>query len=220
MSATPPLVVHFFSPSRIQSSPSFVATVFMPPASEPAVFSERQNAMSRLPAAMSGRYFCFCSSVPPSRIGKDPSALTAKPTPMAPQAREISSTTRQRFRTGVSPAEPPYSSGIQTFRRPASAMALVTAQGYSCLASCSAATGRMWFSAISRARSRHSRFSFDRRRSDMDASDQFALRMKEASIVGSLRRGDHRIAPAHAESGGNRPSADEGDPLYPDGLTW
>ena len=54
-SATPPLVVHFFSPVMTKSSPSLGARVFMAPASEPAVFSDKQKAMSRFPAAMSGR---------------------------------------------------------------------------------------------------------------------------------------------------------------------
>ena len=44
---------------------------------EPANFSERQKATSFSPRAIRGRYFCFCSSVPPTMIGNEPSALTA-----------------------------------------------------------------------------------------------------------------------------------------------
>ena len=43
----------------------------------PALASVRPKAASFLPAAISGRYFFFCSSVPKSRIGNVPSAVAA-----------------------------------------------------------------------------------------------------------------------------------------------
>ena len=83
-------------------------------------------------------------------IGKLPRAFTAKTTPTPPQARDSSSTTRQRLRT-PSPL-PPYSLGIQTPVRPYSWSFAMTLHGYSSFSSSSAATGRMYFSATSRAR--------------------------------------------------------------------
>jgi hypothetical protein len=54
--------------------------------------------MSFSPLAMSGRYFCFCSSVPARMIGKEPSAFTAyMPRRCRRRPCESSSTTTQRF---------------------------------------------------------------------------------------------------------------------------
>ncbi len=148
--ATAPPVFHFFSPLSTYTSPSRSARVFIDPASDPASFSDSPKAISFSPAAIPGSQRSFCSSVPPTRIGNEPSALTAKPTPIPPQARENSSTTMQRSSTP--PPIPPYSSGIQTPDSPASRIAFCTSQGYSCASSYLAATGRITDSASSRAR--------------------------------------------------------------------
>ena len=108
--ATPPLVFHFLWPLSTNSSPSRMAVVRRLPASEPEAFSDRPKAIRLSPLAIGGRYFCFCSSVPPRMIGNEPSALTAKATPTPPQARDSCSTIRHRLRTPAS--WPPYSLGI------------------------------------------------------------------------------------------------------------
>src|SRR5688572_27789077 len=116
MSAAPPLVVHFLSPLITSVSGPTSQVVERPPASLPAPRSESPNAHRRLPLAMSGRYLRFCSSVPASSSGNEPSALTAKSTPTPGHARESSSTTRHRSSTP--PPPPPYSLGIHTPMRP------------------------------------------------------------------------------------------------------
>ncbi len=152
-SATPPPVFHFFSPLRIQAPSFSTPRVCWFCASDPASFSERPKEMSFSPFAMRGSQRCFCSSVPPTRIGKEPRAFTAKPTPMPPHARESSSTTMQRLSRRWPPA-PPYSSGIQTLSSPSAARRFVTSRGYSWIRSCFQAAGRTTSSASFRARSR------------------------------------------------------------------
>src|SRR5690349_11943455 len=98
-------------------------------ASERAYFSDRQNAISFSPLAIFGSHFFFCSSFAPTRIGNEPSALTQYITPTPPHARDSCSITRQRSRT-VPPA-PPYSFGIHTPKKPASASASLISHGYS-----------------------------------------------------------------------------------------
>src|SRR5262245_11091902 len=130
MSAAPPFVVHFLSP--LSTSPSSLTSqrAESPPASLPAPRSESPNAHSRRPEAMSGRYFRFCSSVPASSSGNEPSAFTANRTPTPPHARESSSTTRQRSSTP--PPPPPYSFGTQQPIRPAAQSCSLISHGYSC----------------------------------------------------------------------------------------
>jgi hypothetical protein len=93
------------------SSPSRIAVVRRLPASDPDGFSDSPKATRSSPEAIPGRYFCFCSSVPPRTIGKEPRAFTEYTTPNPPHALDICSTTRHISRTPV--PWPPYSSGIQ-----------------------------------------------------------------------------------------------------------
>ena len=72
-----------------------MAVVWTPPASLPAAASVRPKAASRSPAAMAGRYFCFCSSEPNWRIAEAPKALAAKLIATALQPRLSSSVTMQ-----------------------------------------------------------------------------------------------------------------------------
>jgi len=85
ISASPPLVIHCLVPFSTKWSPSLVAVVWMPPASDPALASVSPKAASFLPLAMSGRYFFFCSSVPNRMMGKVPSPVAAKAREMPPQ---------------------------------------------------------------------------------------------------------------------------------------
>ena len=77
VSASPPLVIHCLVPLRMYLSPFRTAVVWMPPASLPALGSVSANAASFSPVASGDRYFFFCSSEPPIRIGSAPSALAA-----------------------------------------------------------------------------------------------------------------------------------------------
>src|SRR5687767_3728882 len=129
MSAAPPFVVHFLSPFSTSSLSPTLQVALSPLASLPAPRSLRPNAHRRRPAAMSGRYLRFCSSVPASSSGKDPSAFTAKSTPTPPQARDSSSTTRHRSSTP--PPPPPYSLGIHTPMSPEVHRSSLISQGYS-----------------------------------------------------------------------------------------
>ncbi len=63
-SASLPFVIKILEPFRTHSSPSSTAFVCCPCASVPAPGSVRPNAPIFRPLARSGRYFCFCSSVP------------------------------------------------------------------------------------------------------------------------------------------------------------
>ncbi len=141
----------------MKESPSRTAAVFKLPASLPDSFSERANAMNFLPVATSRKNVFFCSSLPPIMIGNEPSALTAYPTPTPPQALLNSSTTRQSSNTPY-PA-PPYSLGIQTPIKPYSMIFFMISVGYSPVRSNSAACGRTYFPATSRARCLSSRCS-------------------------------------------------------------
>ena len=64
--ARPPPVIKHFVPFNTYSSllSSYIAVVLALPASEPAFGSVSANAPSSPPEHTSGKYFCFCSSVP------------------------------------------------------------------------------------------------------------------------------------------------------------
>ena len=62
-------------PLMMKSSPSAMAVVVVPPASEPAPGSVRPNTMIFSPLATAGRYFCFWASLPPSSSGPPPREL-------------------------------------------------------------------------------------------------------------------------------------------------
>lgn len=62
--SVPELVMNCLPPLMIHESPSSRAVVAVAPASEPAPGSVRPKPASAVPAVRSGRYCCFCSSVP------------------------------------------------------------------------------------------------------------------------------------------------------------
>src|SRR5690554_6474746 len=69
ISATEPLVIHILEPFKIQSSPDFLARVFIDAGSEPAWASVKPKQPITSPRAIGGDHFCFCSSEPKSSIG-------------------------------------------------------------------------------------------------------------------------------------------------------
>ena len=62
--SVPELVMNCLEPLIRQLPSSSFAVVLVPPASDPAPGSVRQNPARLVPASRPGRYFCFCSSVP------------------------------------------------------------------------------------------------------------------------------------------------------------
>ena len=68
----PEFVMNCFEPSMTQSSPSRRAVVRVAPASLPASGSVRPKPARARPASRSGRYSCFCSSVPNRNTGIAP----------------------------------------------------------------------------------------------------------------------------------------------------
>ncbi len=87
-------------------------------------------------------------------IGSAPRALPANASAMPPQAFESSSVTSTMFMVRESPAIPSNPSSMNTRNRSACAIFSTTGHGNSPFVSYSAATGRISFSAMSRARSR------------------------------------------------------------------
>ena len=77
ISPTPAWVMKILEPFRTKWSPRSCATVFVPPASEPAPGSVSPNPPSTFPWARSGTKRRFCSSVPKSMIGEVPSVVCA-----------------------------------------------------------------------------------------------------------------------------------------------
>ena len=113
-----PLVMKHLEPEITHLSPCLTARVFIPPTSEPASGSVRQNEASFGSSVSIVRYFFFTSSEPPRMTGvaARPLAISEVPIPEHPQP--ISSSIRhpdRRPRPG-----PPYSSGNSVFIRPTS----------------------------------------------------------------------------------------------------
>ena len=94
VSATLPLVMNVLEPFSTQWSPSFTATVLVPPASEPALFSVRPQQPTFSPFASGVRYFFFCSSLPARKMWPEQRLLCAASDRATPaSARETSSIT-------------------------------------------------------------------------------------------------------------------------------
>ncbi len=147
-SASLPFVIKIFDPLSTHSSPSSTAFVCCPCASVPAPGSVRPKAPIFLPLARSGRYFCFCSSVPYVRIGSQQRDVCADTiTAVVPQTFANSSTHIAYVRT--SQPCPPYSFGIGIPMKPAFAIFSTVAFGNSSVSSTSIARGLTSFSANS-----------------------------------------------------------------------
>src|SRR5690606_26923119 len=70
----PAFEIHIFRPMILYDLPSSDNTAFVFPefASLPPLGSVKQSEPNHSPHASLGMYFCFCSSVPYSKIGKVP----------------------------------------------------------------------------------------------------------------------------------------------------
>ncbi len=111
----PPLVIHALAPLRTQSSPSGLALVFMPAASEPASRSDSAYE-ANAPSTRSGSTFFFKSSLPRRINPIVPNLLTAGINDAEASTRATSSTTMHAA-TESAPC-PPYSSGTCTALKP------------------------------------------------------------------------------------------------------
>ncbi len=76
-SAMPAFEMNDFRPSSTQSPPSLVARVLIAPTSEPASISVMAKPHISLPSSISGSQRACSASLPPSRIGIEPSAWRA-----------------------------------------------------------------------------------------------------------------------------------------------
>ena len=150
-------MIQFLVPVTTHSSPSLTARVIMPPGSEPASGSESANAGDHSPDAHLGRKRCLSSSVPNSLIGSVPSSWIIRISALEAHARAISSTATLSISVPV--PVPPCSSSNGSPSRSCSANSLRRSQGYSALASISAARGATRSRTIWRIVSRKSIWS-------------------------------------------------------------
>ncbi len=99
-----------FAPLMTKSSPSVLAVVCVPPASDPAFGSVNPNAPNDSPVQIGVKYFCFCSSVPNKFSGAPPNEIWAEYViPVEAHARLNSSVTIAKLTVSAPP--PPYCSG-------------------------------------------------------------------------------------------------------------
>ena len=137
--AIPPLVIKRFEPLRIYLSPLRTAVVRIAAASEPEPASVSANAAIHSPLAREGKYLRFCSSLPASSIGIEPSCCTANNKPVVAQWRDNSSIAIT-IASSLEP-RPPYSSGKGIARISCWASSSFISQGNSPVWSISAARG-------------------------------------------------------------------------------
>ena len=102
-------VIKHLEPLMTHSSPSCLAVVLTPPASDPALGSVSANA-AKPPSAISSQNNCCCSGVPATSRG-------LKPSPHAPMetaipASYLPNSSKIRALVVLSKPRPPFSSGI------------------------------------------------------------------------------------------------------------
>ncbi len=153
----PALVIQFFVPLITHSSPSSVALVRIAAGSEPASGSDRQNAGDSSPVAQRGRKRCLSSGEPKRAIGSVPSSCTIRISAQAAEALASSSTATWSISVPV--PVPPCSSSNGSARTSWSASSRRMSQGYSSVASISAARGAIFSCASCRIVARNSRCS-------------------------------------------------------------
>ena len=94
-SAIEPLVIHILVPLSTQPSPLRVAAVRIAVGSLPASGSVSPKQPIMAPAAISGRNFCFCSSLPYAWMGNiasDPCTETKERSPLSPASSSSQAT--------------------------------------------------------------------------------------------------------------------------------
>src|SRR5256712_12975814 len=162
--ATGAFVHRFFAPLRTQPSFARFAAVSIGAASEPLFGSVSAHAPSFRPLARSGTYFRRCSSVPANqKVPVQRELCAAIIRACDPHTRATSSTVIAKA-TASRPA-PSYASGIVIPMNPRPAIFAIVPFGNSPVLSTWAATGRISFSAKSRAVRRIISCSGDRSKS-------------------------------------------------------
>src|SRR5271165_2606729 len=139
---TTPDIQHLtpFSTQPPSRSGSGVARVAIPITSLPAPDSERPKPDRKVPSAIPGRYFCFCSSDPAISSGPVGRRVSSN---MSEHVLEYFATSSTATVSPRMPApEPPYSGGMHSPRSPASRNASNTSCGYSPVSSISRDRGR------------------------------------------------------------------------------
>src|SRR5207342_1343479 len=105
-SARVPLVIHILEPFSTQSSPSFLACVFIEPGSLPASDSVSPKQPIASPVAIRGSHSSFCSSLPQrwiANIASEPCTLTKL---RSPESTASSSRQATPYAVAVVPAQP------------------------------------------------------------------------------------------------------------------
>ena len=105
-SATEPLVIHIFVPSRTQSSPSRRARVRMPAGLDPKSGSVRPKHPIASPAAIRGSHSCFCSSLPNRQIANIASEPWTETSERTPESTASSSAHASPYAVALVPAQP------------------------------------------------------------------------------------------------------------------
>src|SRR5947209_2064219 len=139
------------------------------------------------PWASGGQSRRFCSSVPASRIGYEPSDCTLRISDEDAHALAISSVAMQMVT--LEPLMPPYSSGIGMARTPFSAKSFSMSSGYSSLSSISAALGATLSCTNSRMVSRIASCSSEKLKSMqtiMRSAEQLSGDHHALDLVGAL----------------------------------
>src|SRR5262245_30121793 len=146
--------MNIFDPLSTYSSPWRSAVVWMPETSDPAFGSVSANEQRSGSSRSGFSHVRFCSSVPASRTGADPSVFATSETAIPEQPHASSSPTR--IPSNTDRPLPPSSCGMWTFMRPTSCAFAITSAGCVWCSSYSAATGRISFAANSCASARRS----------------------------------------------------------------
>lgn len=105
-SAMEPLVIHILVPLRIQSSPSRLALVRIPPGLDPKSGSVRPKQPMASPAAIRGSHSSFCSSLPLWWIANMASEPWTETRLRMPESTASSSWQANPYAVALIPAQP------------------------------------------------------------------------------------------------------------------
>ena len=149
-------MIHFLLPLRTQPSPERSTFVRSAAASDPASDSDKQYEKPS-PLAKRGSQRFFCSSLPPSSKGTEPSLFTAGMSDEDPHTRATSSI--MITAASASAPSPPNSVGTCAAYKPFFTSAAFASLGKRCSSSTACANGAISFSASARTLVRSSLYS-------------------------------------------------------------
>ncbi|CAB4881990.1 unannotated protein [freshwater metagenome] len=99
-------MIHILLPLRIQSSPSRLARVSMPPGLDPKSASVRPKQPMSEPSAIPGSHCCFCSSDPYFQIANIASEPCTETSERMPESMASSSRQANPYAVADVPAQP------------------------------------------------------------------------------------------------------------------